>query len=214
MTQTIWIVRHGNREDFLDRTWSQTAERPHDPGLSPDGEEQARELGLSLRDQSVDRIYASPFLRTIQTASHIADALDLPVRLEPGLGEVLPYLAEPPLLLPEQERHQRFQRIDAAYEFLFTPSYPEPEEAAHRRAAETVQRIADQHPDENILFVTHASPVVGIVRRLTSTQDRIRVPLCCLFTLARTEDGWQLVQEADVTHLSDQAASLRYVHVG
>lgn len=214
MEQTIWIVRHGNREDFLNLNWSKTAERPYDPGLSPDGEVQAREVGMGLRDKEVHAIYASPYLRTIQTACHIADALDLPVRLEPGIGEILPNVAELPVILSPEERLRRFARLDASHTPLYHPVFPEAEDLAHRRAGETVAQIADRHPGENLVFVTHAAPVVGIVRHLTGTQEKIRVPLCAIFTLARNHNGWSLVQSADVSHLSNQEVSQRYVHVG
>jgi broad specificity phosphatase PhoE len=214
MEQTLWIVRHGNREDFSNRDWAKSAERPYDPGLSEDGARQAQEAGLSLRDRPVHRIYASPYLRTIQTANHIADVVDLPVRLELGIGEILPNIQEAPLLLSDDERRQRFARLDFSYTSAYQPVYPQVEIEAHKQAAETVQRIADLHPDENIIFVTHASPVIGIVRHLTNTHEPIKVPLCSIFTLSRNGSGWQLVKGSDVSHLSDQEISLRYAHTG
>jgi broad specificity phosphatase PhoE len=214
MEQRIWIVRHGNREDFLNLNWSKTAERPYDPALSHDGEVQAREVGMGLRGEDVHAIYASPYLRTIQTACHIADVLDLPVRLEPGIGEILPKVEQLPAILSTEERQRRFARLDASHAPLYQPSFPEAEDLAHRRAGETVAQIADRHPGENLLFVTHAAPVVGIVRHLTGTQEKIRVPLCAIFTLARNHNGWDLIQSADVSHLSNQEASQRHAHVG
>lgn len=215
MEQTIWIVRHGNREDFQNSEWAKTARRPHDPALSLDGEQQACELGVSLRGQPVHRIFASPYLRTLQTAHHIADALDLPIHPEPGIGECLPSVTETPEIISEDERSRRFGRI-AAHDACYQPIFPEPEDVAHRRAAETVQQLADQFPHENLLLVTHASPIVGIVRHLTGMQDKIRVPLCGLFTLKRQDMGndWELVGVADVSHLSNQEVSLRHAHVG
>ena len=115
MNQRIWIVRHGNREDFQNPGWAKTAPRPYDPALSADGETQAKEVGLSLQGEQIDFVFASPFLRTIQTASHIADALNLAVSLEPGIGEILPTVQSAPELLPVDELRQRFRRIDESY---------------------------------------------------------------------------------------------------
>jgi len=215
MIQTLWIVRHGNREDFGNPSWAKTAERPYDPALSDDGERQAQEAGRSLAGQTVHRIFASPFLRTIQTAHHIADAVDLPVALEPGIGEVLPTLQSMPALLAEEERRRRFARIDSGYNPTGMLAYPENEVDGHRRSGQTVQQLADAYPQENLLFVTHASPVIGIVRHLTGIQERISVPLCVIFTLQRNGNGWHLVGDGgSVSHLSDQATSLRYAHSG
>ena len=214
MSQRIWIVRHGNREDFQNPGWSRTAQRPFDPALSADGETQAREVGLSLQSEQVHRVFASPFLRTIQTASHIADALNLPVCLEPGIGEILPNVDSTPALLPEVERKRRFPRIDEDYEAVRELAYPESSEEGHERAAASARALTDRFPEKNLLMVTHGAPVVGIVRGLTGLKDRITVPLCCIFTLQRTDAGWEVVQLSETSHLSNQESSRRYAHSG
>lgn len=214
MSQRIWIVRHGNREDFQNPGWSRTAQRPFDPALSADGETQAREVGLSLQSEQVHRVFASPFLRTIQTASHIADALNLPVCLEPGIGEILPTVESTPALLPEDERKRRFPRIDEDYKAVRELSYPESSEEGHERAAASARALTDRFPEKNLLMVTHGAPVVGIVRGLTGLKDRITVPLCCIFTLQRTDAGWEVVQLSETSHLSNQESSRRYAHSG
>ena len=89
MNQTIWIARHGNRLDFVNPEWFNTAERPYDPPLSPDGIVQAQELGQRLVGERIRHIFASPFLRTVQTADRVAQILDLPIKIESGLGEWL-----------------------------------------------------------------------------------------------------------------------------
>lgn len=214
MSQRIWIVRHGNREDFQNPGWAKTAQRPFDPALSADGETQAREVGLSLQGEQVHRVFASPFLRTIQTASHIADALNLPVCLEPGIGEILPNVQSTPALLPVNERQQRFPRIDEDYTTFAELPYPETSDEGHERAAKAAQALTDRFPGKNLLMVTHGAPVVGIVRGLTGLEDRISVPLCCIFTLQRKGDGWEVVQLSETSHLSNQESSKRYAHSG
>ena len=214
MSQQIWVVRHGNREDFQNPGWARTAQRPYDPALSADGETQAQEVGLSLRAEPIDCIFASPFLRTIQTASHIADALDLPVYLEPGIGEILPNVQAMPELLPQEERAQRFPRIDWDYSAVGSLTYPESSEQGHERAAAAAHALTTRFPQQNLLMVTHGAPVVGIVRGLTALTDRLSVPLCCIFTLQRCATGWQIVQRSAISHLSNQDSSRRYAHSG
>ncbi len=214
MSQRIWIVRHGNREDFQNPGWARTAPRPFDPALSADGETQAKEVGLSLQGEQVHCVFASPFLRTIQTASHIADALNLSVYLEPGIGEILPNVQSTPELLPEDERRQRFPRLDEAYSAVYELSYPETSDEGHERAAAAARTLTDRYSDKNLLMVTHGAPVVGIVRGLTGLADRITVPLCCIFTLQRNGNGWDIVQLSETSHLSNQESSKRYAHSG
>ncbi len=214
MCQRIWIIRHGNREDFQNPGWAKTAQRPYDPALSADGETQAQEVGHSLRDEPINCIFASPFLRTIQTASHIADMLDLPVFLEPGIGEILPNVLGMPDLLPEEERALRFPRVDKDYRAVGKLCYPEKSEDGHTRAADTAHALTARFPEQNLLMVTHGAPVVGIVRGLTGLTENLSVPLCCIFTLQRDESGWHVVQRSAISHLSNQESSRRYAHSG
>ena len=94
---TVWICRHGNRIDFVDPSW-----KGNDPHLSPDGVIQAKETGVRLRGEGIQHIFASPFLRTLETAHHIAEALDLPVKIEHGACEWMnpEWFPEPPVYIP------------------------------------------------------------------------------------------------------------------
>ncbi|MBV8884961.1 MAG: histidine phosphatase family protein, partial [Chroococcidiopsidaceae cyanobacterium CP_BM_RX_35] len=69
MAQTVWLARHGNRIDFVNPEWFKTAERRYDPHLSDDGVVQAQQLAQRLKGEGIAHIFASPFLRTVQTAT-------------------------------------------------------------------------------------------------------------------------------------------------
>ena len=103
--QVVWIARHGNRQDFVDPHWARRAGRPHDPGLSPDGELQARELAERLSGEGIEAVYCSPFLRTVQTAHAVAELLGLPLQIEHGACEWLNpewFSRAPDFLSPEE----------------------------------------------------------------------------------------------------------------
>ncbi len=72
MTQRVWIARHGNRLDFVNPDWFNTAPRRYDPPLSEDGFIQAKELANRLKLESLKHIFVSPFLRAIKTAYPVA----------------------------------------------------------------------------------------------------------------------------------------------
>jgi broad specificity phosphatase PhoE len=80
--QAIYVIRHGARYDQECPAWKETAKRPHDPSLSALGFKQATETGESLYEDFTNNSYtsvttlASPFLRTIQTANNILDAIE------------------------------------------------------------------------------------------------------------------------------------------
>ena len=108
-------------------TWRATAERPHDPPLSADGIIQAQETGARLARERIDHIFVSPFLRTVETAWHIAERLDLPISIEHGLCEMLlaEWFSAMPEFLPVEEMARRFSRVNTAYHSVHQPVYPE-----------------------------------------------------------------------------------------
>ena len=52
---------------------------------------------LLWQGENVTCIYSSPFMRTLQTAHQVAQVLDLPVLIEPGLCEGMLPRTGPPL---------------------------------------------------------------------------------------------------------------------
>lgn len=81
--QSIYIIRHGDRWDYLHPEWKKTAERKGDPSLSSLGHEQARQAGKYLDQlfvtEEIDtdqiNLLSSPFLRTIQTSNELLSEL-------------------------------------------------------------------------------------------------------------------------------------------
>lgn len=49
------------------------------PDLSVSGQREAQQLAHFLADKALDHLFVSPFARTMQTAAHIVDRLDVPV---------------------------------------------------------------------------------------------------------------------------------------
>ena len=87
----VFVVRHAERLDEVpdatvknDRPW-------WDPPLTSNGVQQAMAAGERMRAVHERRpfksVFVSPCTRTIQTASHIAAALKLPLVFVPGLSE-------------------------------------------------------------------------------------------------------------------------------
>ena len=87
--QTLCLVRHAHRLDFIEPEWFDTAIYRYDPPLSPQGFDRASILADELSQVPIDRLFSSPFLRSIQTLDPLARLLDLPIQLEWGLCEWL-----------------------------------------------------------------------------------------------------------------------------
>ena len=125
----LFLVRHGARHDYGNPSaWRGQVERNglerSDPPLSALGHQQAREVAAALKDEGIDLLLCSPYLRVLQTAQPLAHALNLPLNVENSLAEFhhCPSRIPPPgtrvALLPEVDGEYRsvlpaFQGVDA-----------------------------------------------------------------------------------------------------
>ena len=210
MSQTVWIARHGNRLDFVNPEWFNTALRRYDPPLSEDGFVQAVELGRRLKSKNITHIFASPFLRTIQTAHEVAQILNLPIKLEAGLGEWHnpKWMSETPELHPQEFLAQKYPLVDWSYQSYFQPAYPENKAEVYRRTAKTIQKLVFDY-SEDILIVGHGVSVHGVTYGLSPETPRLKVSLCSLTKVVWREERWRLEFFADTSHLSQTESEVR-----
>lgn len=76
--QYIVVMRHGDRLDNVDPLWITQSERPWDPPLHQEGKTRAFATGQRLCKNlgaPIHRVFVSPFLRCLQTASEAVRAL-------------------------------------------------------------------------------------------------------------------------------------------
>jgi broad specificity phosphatase PhoE len=212
MGQTVWIARHGNRQDFVDLDWQRKSERPYDPELSHDGVIQARELGRRLQNESIAHIFASPFLRTVETAHHVAELLDLPIKLEAGFGEHLnpDWFVSSPERLPLHTLAERFPRIDVTYQSRTQPQFPETWDETVERVDYTVKQLVEDFSD-NVLIVGHGASVLSAARALVGNSSAdVHCALCCLVKLVRQGPHWVMELNGDTSHLSSSEELIRW----
>eukprot|EP01006_Ploeotia_vitrea_P053830 TRINITY_DN67821_c4_g2_i2.p1 TRINITY_DN67821_c4_g2~~TRINITY_DN67821_c4_g2_i2.p1 ORF type:complete len:197 (-),score=16.71 TRINITY_DN67821_c4_g2_i2:316-906(-) len=190
----VLITRHGARIDNgpdRDPSWLQKAGhgRKDDPHLSPSGELACAELAkrLSTVAPKIEHIITSPFLRCVQTATIIASALGLPIKVEPGICEVL--LTYPPGFLSTPELAKQFSNIDISYTPVTTREDLKAEfgDAAAAKRAQRAAQTAFGHGFEYVGYttLTHFKP------------DQT------------TDGGWRLEGTfGDASHLSDQQTAI------
>jgi len=80
----LLLLRHGQSTWNADGRWQGQA----DPPLSPLGEEQARDAARRLAPGQFCRVLASDLRRARRTAEILAEALGLPVEVDPDLREI------------------------------------------------------------------------------------------------------------------------------
>ncbi len=213
MAQTVWMARHGNRIDFVNPAWFNTAERPYDPHLSDDGQIQAQQLAKRLVGEGITQIIASPFLRTVQTANAVAEILDLPLKLDWGLGEWLnsEWMAVFPETLPVEILAEQFPRIDLSHP-VGVPRYPESWQDCLQRTGDTSQRLIAKFPHDNLLLVGHGASVLGTAMGLIPTlkETDIQASLCSLVKIVQDGDNWTMELNGDTSHLTQAETVIRF----
>lgn len=155
------LIRHGQSE--FNVHYGRTGKDPgiRDPRITELGREQAAGSVTHLRQLSLRRIVSSPYSRTLQTASIIADALRLPISVDPQVGEIAASMGE--VGSPVSELSQTFSHVD----FGDLPEiwWPEGEEQHHidARAHGFRKKVRSIEDWPEVLVVTHW----GFIRSLT-----------------------------------------------
>lgn len=184
----VIVVRHGERIDETreGKSWARSTPRQFlfDPPLTEKGAAQARAAGtvlVELDSRKFSRIYTSPLSRTLSTSEEIANMLNCPVSVVPGLGSCAKQVVKDggvtkvPLVKPDTicSRVDRVER-DAPVGFK-----------------EACNWIVQNHDsDTTPLIITHREGI----RKLAD--DHYRLPYCVIahFNAPNDEDGgeWSL----------------------
>jgi broad specificity phosphatase PhoE len=204
MTDHVWILRHGQRQDSVDPDWADYAERVHDPGLTDHGHWQAGRAAERLRSEGICRIYASPFLRAVQTADHVGRALEMPVALEPGLSEHRnpDWFDADPETLGHETAAERYESVELDREPLVEPEFPESHAEAEARIGRAARRVVAATDADVVLLVGHGATVGGVAAGLVGSTDGVDAPLAGLTELRRDGEDWRLVRSGDTDHLA------------
>lgn len=199
----LWVVRHGYRIDFSDPHWRDTAENPYNPPLAPVGFEQAVETAERLKDEKIDYIIASPFLRTVQTANIIAERIGKKVVLEDGLSEWLtlkdfdyrPKLEKPEVLAGV------YSSINLEYKSMVSPAYPEDSASLDNRINRVINKIIEKY-GSNILLISHGSPIRSIFKTLVKYDGEEFPSMCSISKFNHRSGTWDLEMEDYSEHLT------------
>lgn len=210
--QTVWLTRHGCRIDFVDPDWFVQATNPYDPPLAPEGMTQAQKLATRLRYEGIEAIYASPFLRAVETALPLARDLRLPINIEPGLSEWFnpEWFDHAPAVCATSELARKYAQVNTHYVSRLAPSFPETWEALKQRAANTITQIQRTH-HKPILLVGHGASVLGCAWALVGETPEMHVDYCALFKLVRVGARWQTELNGDTSHIGYRSQALRFV---
>jgi broad specificity phosphatase PhoE len=194
---TVLLIRHAHRLDFIQPQWFETADYPYDPPLSALGWQQSMELAPKLLHLPIERIYTSPYLRTLQTAYPLGRGLGLKLCIEKGLREWLhpewsPHL---PKTLPLAEKILQVPTIDLEYAGIFNPQYPETLAAVNIRSQMVVEKLIGQH-NKCMAIVAHKHTLLGMLMALLPENTELPeiLPAMALVMTSnnKTRGSWQI----------------------
>lgn len=160
---TLLLVRHGETDWNAEGRLQGHTDRP----LNPYGREQAKALAERLAGDGIGAVYASDLSRARETAEIVGRRLGLTVVIDPDLREKN-WGSWEGLTGTERERVE--------YVGETTEEHAE-------RIIRAVRRIAERHPDERVLVVTHG----GSVRRIQAAVYGMALPVvdnCAVWSLA------------------------------
>jgi len=225
--ESIYILRHGFRMNWVTTNWKSVTGLPRDPPLAAFGEAQAKEVAdhfLSLpEDQRPTAIFSSPFYRCLQTSKPTSVALGIPIYAEHGISEwyspVEPGTGLHPRPSSANELKAHFPEIDDSWSSLWYPSRKGEEvEGLYDRIqgflavflAELQRRFSGTH--KRILLVGHAATVIVLAQQLMGERISFRAACCSITVLDRKVGdakplvgGWTARLLGDGSHLKDGA---------
>jgi len=177
---TLVVARHGEAE-YEESEWAGEG-----GSLTPLGRRQSDALADLLASRRVSHVWTSTLARAVQTGEIVAARLGVGVTTRLGLREPSLPDPEPDLdgLLRTVERWQAGD-LDAR-----VPGSESGTEIAQRFGA-VLREVADAHPGETVLVVSHGS-AIGLGVPALCRMDVIRTPLdnAATVEVVADADGW------------------------
>ena len=157
----FWLIRHGQTDWNLENRFQGST----DTHLNAEGIRQAETAAERLNGAAPTVIYSSPLQRAHTTAQIIADTLNLPIITDPRLQEIALGDWEGQLgadlhrLYPEQFEARRQDPVG-----FHAPNGESLTEVA-ARAGSLLNELSDNHPEEEVVIVSHGV-TLGVVHCL------------------------------------------------
>jgi len=179
---TIVLVRHGETDWNRERRFQGHADTP----LNEAGRAQAAALADTLREEGLTAVYTSPLQRAAETAAIVGARLGLSVQPLEALREIDVGDWEGMTLEEVKERYAESALLE------WRTGWPggETHDELAARVVPALDALADEHPGERVLAVTHAGPIraaLAAAAGVTHEESRARVgPLenCAVFRFA------------------------------
>jgi alpha-ribazole phosphatase len=186
MTSRIWLVRHGEPAGMRGRCYGKL-----DIGLSAAGRTQMERAAECLKAEQLEAIYASPRLRTMESARIVAGFHECGYREDAGLSEIdfgdFEGLTYDEIAVRYPAIYRQWMEAPTEVQFPHGESFA----AMRVRVLRAFEAIREQHEGRTVAIVTHG----GVIRIVLTWA--LEMPDRCLFRLAQDYAAMNLLAWVD-----------------
>jgi len=162
---SIIFLRHGQAKNNTERI---LAGRTPGVPLTEEGVDQSEKAAKFLEEMNITAIYSSPIERAKNTAEIVGKHISIDVRIDDRLIE----------LDMGKFTGKPYDEIFSSHGNVFMKFYRGELEIAHngvetfeqvkKRIRDMVDHVIDNHPDENVVLVTHMDPIKAMLSTVVS----------------------------------------------
>lgn len=197
------LIRHGESQPAIDGQAFDLVDGHGDPGLSPEGWEQAARVCARLASEQIDAIYVTNLRRTAETAAALAASLGLIPIVEPDLREV--FLGEWEGGLFRRRVAERdpiaVRMIEEERWDVIPGAEPGPDFSARVRRG--IERIATAHPEQRVAVFAHGGTIGEILAQAATSRPWAfsGADNASISHLVVTRERWLVRRFNDTSHL-------------
>ena len=150
-------MRHGQADNNVSRT---LVGRHIESHLTSQGRQQVTDVAKQLKTIPIDKVYASPVIRTMETAQIVCETLGMDYEVDERLYEIdLGKLVGMNFEEVTTKYGDLFLRFYAEHDPVLDSFGVEPFAAVKQRVKSLLDDALEKHEDSNVLMVTHLDPI-------------------------------------------------------
>ncbi|HEU4605439.1 MAG TPA: histidine phosphatase family protein [Nitrososphaera sp.] len=153
----VIFMRHGQADNNVSRT---LVGRHIESHLTSQGRQQVADAAKQLKTIPIDKVYASPVIRAMETAQIVCETLGMDYEVDERLYEIeLGKLVGMNYEEVTTKYGDLFLRFYAEHDPVLDSFGVEPFAAVKQRVKSLLDHALEKHEDSNVLMVTHLDPI-------------------------------------------------------
>lgn len=153
----VIFMRHGQADNNVSRT---LVGRHIESHLTSQGRQEVVDAAKQLKTIPIDKVYASPVIRAMETAQIVCETLGMDYEVDERLYEIeLGKLVGMNYEEVTTKYGDLFLRFYAEHDPVLDSFGVEPFAAVKQRVKSLLDHALEKHEDSNVLMVTHLDPI-------------------------------------------------------